>query len=248
MPALEALFDALCTLRDAGDPWDPRYDAEWRVIDRYVHTSWPGGGPEGEELRQETMFAIARSVSRMEAAHPLQAAKWVATIRRHKKIDARRAWHADPVARWLDRGEERALDRVVAHEHRPSIASNAVEQVIDQVLIEVDVMLSERERDPAQRHLDRLRARAAIRRLVLRADFDELLAALDAGEPLSPDRVYKWVERGRPIVLAALERWAARAAEEPAELEIVRTLREIVEARRADAGQPRPGRRRGSPT
>ena len=188
MASLDDLFDALSALRDAGDPFDRRHDAAWRVIDAHLRASFPGDGADADEARQETLIAIGRGVTSMSATVPLQAAKWIVTIHRRKIVDHVRARKRDPAHRGLDRDAESPL-------------------------------------------VDRLEADAPGR---------------DAG-PLGRDRIYKWVERGRPIVVAALDRWASRCGEGSIEAGIAAVVREIVEARRVDAGKPRPDRRKGTP-
>lgn len=245
--SLDALFDALSALRDAGDPLDRRHDARWRTIDAYLRATFPAEGAEADEARQETLIAIGRAVGQMEAAVPLQAAKWIATIHRRKVVDGVRARRRDPARSGLDReGDASLVDRLEADD-RPSVGPDAIARVVAALEDEIDAHLLEVERSAVKRQLHRTQARAAVHRLLLEADFDEIVRALDAGEALGRDRVYKWVERGRPVVLAALERWARRAGEGSTEAGIADAIREIVEARRADAGQPRPSRRKGAP-
>lgn len=248
MSSPDTLFAALLALRAADDPLAPRHDAHWRAIDAWLRATWPKRGAEADETRQETLLAIARSVSSMEASAPLQAAKWVATIHRRKQVDGFRVRKRDPVHRGLERGagDEDAtplLDRLEG-EAGMDVDASALERILASVEDHLEAELRAREPNLQVRHLKRLQARATLHRLVLDADFDALVVVLDAGEPLTRDRVYKWVERGRPWVLAALDRWAREAGEGTTAAEIVAALRERVEARRADAGRPRPSRRR----
>jgi len=251
--SLDDLFDALSALRDAGDPFDRRHDAAWRVIDAHLRASFPGDGADADEARQETLIAIGRGVTSMSATVPLQAAKWIVTIHRRKIVDHVRARKRDPAHRGLDRDAESPLvDRLEADDRRP-LGPAAIARVIATVEEEVDGYLAETEPSPAERQLRRIQARAALHRHVLEADLEDLLRVLEADAPgrdagpLGRDRIYKWVERGRPIVVAALDRWASRCGEGSIEAGIAVAVREIVEARRVDAGKPRPDRRKGTP-
>ena len=97
-----------------------------------------------------------------------------------------------------------------------------------------------------ERLLRATQARATILRVVKEADADAIAVELDYGEPLGKDRSYKWVERGRPVVHLGLDRWLRLADEEDRDqiAQIVEAMREIVDERRADAGLPRPDRRK----
>lgn len=248
MPSPDTLFDALVALRDGGDPLDRRHDARWRTIDAWLRATFPAVDADADEARQETLLAIARGVVSMEASVPAQAMKWISIIHRRKKIDGLRVRSRDPVRRGLDRGgqgdELPPLVEQIAGIDEPRVDPAAIERILETVEEHVEAILAEdHEHSPAGRHLRRLQARATLRRLVLEADFEELTRSLDADEPLTRDRVYKWVERGRPLVLAALDRWIAEEGEGTMVASIAAVVRGIVEARRSDAGRARPERR-----
>jgi hypothetical protein len=248
MPSPETLFDALVALREGGDPLDRRHDARWRTIEAWLRETFPARGPDADEARQETLLAIGRGVVAMEARVPQQAMKWISTIHKRKKIDGIRVRSRDPIRRALDRGGSAAaegslVDRLEA-DGEPRVDARAIERIVETIEEHVEALLAEElERAPAARHLRRLQARATLHRLLLEADFEELSRMLDADEPLTRDRVYKWVERGRPLVLAAVDRWIAHDGEGTLVPQIAAVVRELVEARRADAGVPRPERR-----
>ncbi|AKF04865.1 hypothetical protein [Sandaracinus amylolyticus] len=249
MSSPDTLFAALIALRDAEDPLARRHDVHWRAVDAWLRETWPAGGADADEARQETLLAIARNVRTMEASVPLQAAKWVSTIHRRKKVDGFRMRKRDPVQRGLDRGSESEdatplLDRLEG-DAGGDLDGNALERVLATIEDHVEAELQATEPNAASRHLKRMQARATLHRAVLEADFDAIAAALDAGEPLTRDRVYKWVERGRPWVLAGLDRWVRESGEGSTASDIAAAVRELVSARRADAGRPRPSRRRG---
>lgn len=247
MPTPDSLFDALVALRVSGDPFDRRNDAHWRTIESWLRSTFPARDADADEARQETLIAIGRGVGSIEAKAPLQAVKWVATIHRRKKVDGLRLRSRDPIQRGLERGLPDGdgpplVERLASDDELPLDAS-VIERVLATIEEHVQAHLEATEPSLAARHLRRMQARATLHRLVLEADFDELSAALDADEPLSRDRVYKWVERGRPVVLAALDRWVAAEGEGSVAADIAGTVREIIEARRVDAGRPRPDRR-----
>jgi ribosome assembly protein YihI (activator of Der GTPase) len=245
----DVLHAALVVLRDAEVPLDRRHDRTWRVVDAWLRQTWPGGGADGDELRQETMIAVARSVRGMEASAPLQAAKWLAMIHRRKVLDKLRAEARDLVRRGLARGggddEEGTapLDRIEG-ELGVALDEGSLERLLSTIEEHVEAELRERETSATGRHLKRLQARAALHRLVLDAELEALMAVLDAGEPLTRERVYKWVERGRAWVIAGLERWVREEGEGSEAALLAAAVRERIAARRADAGKPRPQRRR----
>jgi len=119
-----------------------------------------------------------------------------------------------------------------------------MEGVVELVLGHVHRALEAGTFSAAKRQLRRTQAHAAVLRLVCEWDGDAIIEALDHGEPLTKARVYKWVERGRAPVREGLDRWAATADGE--EIVLIEVLRELIDARRADAGRPRPERRRSS--
>jgi DNA-directed RNA polymerase specialized sigma24 family protein len=236
----DELYAALDALRAADDRYAASADVHWRVIDVWLRTRFGGRGADADDARQETMISIARHVREMEADQPAAAAKWVATIHRRKRVDAFRSRKKDAIARGLERtrGDEEgegAIELVEGGIER-GVDPRTIERVVADVEDRVAVHLEETCDDPIARHARRTWARAALRRLVFEEGFEELEAALGDGKPLPRDRVYKWVERGRPIVLAALEGW---------ESEVAIAIREIVAPRRIDAGRPRPERRKG---
>ena len=247
LPPPEPLFEHLAALRDAEDPCDPRHEARWRAIDRWLAQAF--GGADGGDARQETLIALTRSVSRMQAEGPLAAAKWVATIHRHKKVDALRARKNDPVRAALET-EPRApdapplLERLEADE-TPTLTPAMLEALVTRILDHVHRALDDEVKSAAKRQLRRTQAQATLLRLVAGWDADAIVAALDYGEPVSKERLYKWVERGRAAVHAGLDRWAESADEGDAT--VIEVLREILDDRRADAGKPRPDRRKRPP-
>lgn len=246
LPPVDAVFEHLCALRDAERPTDPEHDAHWRAVARWLEQAFPGRSTEQEDARQEALVSLMRHVPWMRAESPLQAAKWMSTIVRRKKVDAHRTRKRDPVERALRR--ERAtelgptIDRV-AHQEEPAalVRPEAIDQVVARALEQVHLALEETEPNAAKRQLRRTQAQATLLRLVSNASAEEIEKVLDYGEPIEKDRLYKWVERGRAVVLLGMDRWER---DDPAAIDVIDTFREIVGERRADAGLPRLDRRR----
>lgn len=250
LPPVEPLYANLCALRDAEDPTDPRHDPRWREVARWLEQAFPGARQELEDARQETLVSLFRHIRHMRAESPLQAAKWVATILRRKRVDRVRARASDPVQKALLReppgGDHQPLvDRLVAAE---SPERGALDGVVTRVLEHVHRALEEDPSiSPMRRQLRRAQAEATLLRLVVGAEGAEIAGALEAGEPITVDRVYKWIERGRAVVHLGLSRWERAIEDEDERAEaapVIEVLRELVDERRADAGVPRPSRRK----
>lgn len=248
LPPPEPLFEQLCALRDAEDPTDPRHEPRWREVARWLADAFPQAS--AEDARQETLISLVRNVSRMQADAPLQAAKWVSTILRRKRVDRLRARRTDPVHEALER-EPRAtatplLERLEA-EDAPVLTPEMLESLVTTVLEHVHRALEESVKSATKRQLRRTQAQAALLRLVCGWEAEAIIDALDHGEAVSKSRLYKWVERGRAPIRLGLDHWEADAEGDELELHVrpvVAALREIVDERRADAGKPRPDRRR----
>ncbi|MGF1468268.1 MAG: hypothetical protein ACFCGT_19270 [Sandaracinaceae bacterium] len=243
LPSAEALFRELVALRAAKDPADPAHHARWRRVAAWLAEAFGGRRPEDEDARQETLIALLRHVGTMRAESPRQAAKWVATIHRRKRVDRARRRTVDPVDRALASSTDpgASVDRVAAPAG-PEGGIEAVAAVLSAALEHVDLALADGPEPASPRALRRLQAEATLLRRVHGASLDAIAELLEVGEPLSKDRLAKWVERGRPVVERGLARWAEAPDAAP---EVLATLRALVGRRRADAGQPRPGRRKG---
>ncbi|MCB9597356.1 MAG: hypothetical protein H6719_31820 [Sandaracinaceae bacterium] len=246
LPPLEALYEQLCALRDAEDPTDPRHEHRWRVVADWLERAFPGGGDEGQDARQETLISLFRSISRMQAEAPKQAAKWISTILKRKRIDAIRARNADPVRQALRFESARAdatptLDRLGCEGVR-ELTPAMLEGLVTLTLEHTHRALEEQVKNASKRQLRRTQAQATLLRLVCGWPAEAIVEALDYGEPIANDRLYKWIERGRAPVELGLDRWAAQAEGE--EVGVIEVLREIISERRADAGQPRLERRK----
>lgn len=232
-PRLVALYDSLAALRELARNENPRSaarDPHWRVVERYLRDTWPRA--LGEDLRQDVLLAMYLNVHSLRALRPRSAAAWIRAIRHSKLADAQQR-----------RGDIRLLS---IERKLPGLALAApVEPKLD--IVEAILRAFEAEAwrmlasdpNPARRHRRLLRVRAALRRLVLHEPLATV--ALHLGVDASPALVAKWVERGRADVLATLEQLRHDA---PDTVELYEFLEELARKRRADAGRPRPERRR----
>ncbi len=253
LPPVEPLFEHLCALRDADDPSAPEHAARWRYVAQWLDRAFPGGGEEGRDARQETLISLLRHISRMQAEAPLQAFKWISTIIRRKRIDAIRVRDNDPVRQALRHepaGPDATptIDRLGCEDQR-ELTPAMLEGLVTLVLGHVHRALEEQVSNLRKRQLRRTQAQATLLRLVCGWNAEEIADALDVGEPIAKDRLYKWIERGRAPVVAGLDRWAAEVAGDGAagdeeDVAVIEVLREIVGDRRRDAGKARPERRK----
>ncbi len=250
LPPAELLFEHLVALRDAENPTHPRHDRRWREVSRWLEQAYPGRAEGTEDARQEALASLFRNVGAMRAEGPLQAAKWVMTIVRRKRVDSIRLSGRDPVLSAL-RAEPRGADarpllERIAAEDPGADGAALLDRVVSTALEHVRGALEETVPNAQKRLLRFTQAQATLLRLVCEEDAAAIEDALGHGEPLTRDRLYKWVERGRPVVLLGLDRWERSLEEDEREDEapVIAVLRELMEERRADVGVPRPERRR----
>ena len=241
--ALSALYGALDSLRQSEDHLAPHHGPAWATVRAWIRGR--GRGNDAEDIEQEALFAIMRNVKRMTAETSLAAAKWIATILKHKHIDQIRARNVDALDHGLrhSRDEHEPLDDVQAdNEARatPELLEDRYARIEDAILRFVEASESR----PALRLTKRAQGRAAYFRLLRDLDSTEVEAAIGFSEPIGKDRLYKWIERGREVVTQAMEAWAAESPNDPQIAAIRDVVVETMGARRADAGQPRPERRK----
>lgn len=76
-------------------------------------------------------------------------------------------------------------------------------------------------------------------------DAPAIEAALAPHAAPSRDALYKWIERGRAVLLDVADAWLAELDGDDSDARLVpEVLRQLVEVRRADAGVARPARRK----
>lgn len=245
----DELFAALSRLRDAargGVRELARERVDWRLVETFVRRSRATQGAEGDDVAQETLIAVARHVADLDARDAASAVAWCARIARHKKIDFVRARAREGKRAEATEADASAVDLIERDDGSPiddRALARLVEVVEDGIARYVEGLAI---RSAVERQLKRTQARATLHR-VLGAETAQLREVLALEPGFAADRLHKWVERGRPLLVAVLDRLAWD--HEGDAHEVFMTLREAVLARRADAGVARPERRksRGGP-
>lgn len=244
----QRLFAALTALREARDRSAPALDRHWRVVYGWIEASFPPRQPDDAELAQLTVLRVMDAVERLEATTPRAAAHWLGTIRKRIGVDAGRSRSRARV-RQVGIGSGADEIELVDLGPRPDedgqsgVADARLAAVEEQLRDRIGALVDARTADARKRIGDRLRADAALARTVRRLGEAELRETLGSAAPSSRDALYKWVERGRELVLAALDVWMAEPGLPATELGVLAMFREIVGERRADAGKARPDRR-----
>ena len=245
--SIDEIHAVLCRLRDAargeGMRDRRREQSDWRSVDAWIRRQRTTKGSEGDDVAQEALIAIARRIGDLDARDPASAAAWLSRIARHKQIDvarvrAREGKRVEPV------GDEEATD-AIARDDAGHVDNDALARLTAIVEEAITTHVATLELAAADRQMRRMQARASLHR-VLGASQSELRAALALEDSMPGDRLHKWVERGRPILAAALEAEAGKH-ESPAR-ELLERLREVALERRADAGIARPSRRKKAVT
>lgn len=240
----EALFEALCALRDASDATAPQLGWAWRTVDRFLDLRCRRPEREHDDVRQRALLKVMGGVARMRAETAAGAEGWLRKV--HQSATREHHRRRDPVGEALKRtgtrdGEGTSLvERLAAPEQARTEHDEALVESVREVLLDrVDAWLEENVSRPSKRAGDARRAQIAWMANVLGRDLDAIRAQL--GIDPKRDTLYKWVERGREQVLLPVVRaWA----EEDDGSEVPAALLSILEgSRRSDAGKPRPRRR-----
>ena len=219
-PTKETLYAALDELRTAAQPAHPRHHGAWGIVGAFLaHLDRRAEA----DTRQETLIKVLRGVRTFSGQTPGEAVAWLRTVHQRRARDVWRTVQNEPVRTALH--EQRTRDALFARLERHLAATTQSAKV---------------------REMRRVQARVAWLRLVREADGAELIRAAAPMEVNSLDQVYKWVERGRGLLIEVLD---AGAPPQEGETDVddpdVRAaLREIFATRRADAGIARPERRR----
>ncbi len=241
----DELFAALGRLRDAARGARARdLSAErrdWRAVEVFVRRSRVSQGQDGDDVVQEALLSIARHVAELDARDPGAVVAWCTRIARHKKIDLTRmrAREGERVATPDD--EPSAVDRLERDDGQPiddRALTSLLEGIETGIAVHVDGL---KIGSASERQLKRMQARATLHR-VMGTETAELRGLLGLEPSFGSDRLAKWVERGRPLLVAVLERLAWD--QDDTARGVLFALRDAVLARRADAGQARPERRK----
>jgi DNA-directed RNA polymerase specialized sigma24 family protein len=252
-PTGEKLYAALDELRQASESGHARHDGAWRTVAAFLRQEDPRGT---DDARQETLINVMRSVRSFEGRSAGEAVRWLRTVHWNRSRDLWRGEKRDLVRKALERTQPDtdpdapAVEQVPAPEptHAPH-AAEALTRTRDMVFARLDSSLA---RDDglshAKRELRRLQARAAWLRLVQGEDAEAIEAALAPAAAQSRAALYKWIERGRGVLLEVCAEWTAELGgvdEDDEGQRVSATLQEIIGERRADAGVARPERRKG---
>jgi len=244
----QRLFVALVALRDAAQKTGPATDRHWRVVYDWLEATFVPRRADDSELTQRAVLRVMDAVGGLEATSPRAAARWLGTIRKRIAMDASRT-RIRARERQVGIGSRVGEVELVDEGPRPDEgggrgdAHARLEALEESLRDRIGTLVDARTQDARKRVGDRLRADAAIARAVHRRGEAEIRDALGAAAPPSRDALYKWVERGRELVLATLDAWAAEPGLSPEQLELLAVYRGILAGRRVDAGKARPARR-----
>jgi DNA-directed RNA polymerase specialized sigma24 family protein len=244
------LFDALLRLKAADDLNASSLRDDWQVVDRALRSlaerARIGMSSDRHDAHQHSLLGVLAGVRRLEAQEPRSAAAWLRTIYDHALIDhlRKQKLRRELLDGAAEGGARRpTLDELPAKAaDDPRIHDPAALAPFEEALFEVLEEYVERTVRPRHRAHALIKAQLAYRWHVRREPMDALQE--DAG--VSRDTLYQWLHRGRvnalhPAVLAWLEALPDDTAERAFALELARLL---DDADRADAGRPRPERRK----
>ena len=249
-PTNDVLYAALDELRSTSNPALPRHEAAWRVVGTFLKRIDPRSE---EDVRQETLIRLLRRVGTFAGRTPGEAVGWLRTVHKRRARDVWRKNENEPTrTALLDEraratGEAPLIDRVESPIVRPPNQREAmIEGARDALFTRLEEHLLATTPNAKLREMRRVHARVAWLRLIAEADATEIERALTPTPVSSRDQLYKWVERGRILLIDVLDGWIPMVEGEMEEDDrhVLTTLREIFAARRADAGIARPDRRK----
>ena len=248
-PTGEKLYAALHELRQATEISLPRHGGAWRTVVAFLRLEDPRGS---DDARQETVINVMRFVRSFEGQSAGEAVRWLRTVYRHRTRDLWRVDVRDPVRGALDgkrsdaERDAPAVERLAAP--APSLAplaAAALARTTDAVFSRLELRLESDGVSASKRALRRVQARAAWLRLVQEDDAAAIEEALAPERAPSRDALYKWIERGREVLLGVIDAWIVElAGDDPEALLVPQALKEIIGERRADAGVARHERRK----
>jgi len=220
------LHAALRTVGRTDGARDPR---AWLVIERHVRRVLPQD--RDDDARQNALLAIVVHAHSLETSEMRGAHAWLHAVCRSQLVNELRTKCRLQLVTEDDVGMR---SRALAPANPPPELAEMVLQRLDELIV---CYVRTTTRDPNRRARKAAQARAAIRRVVLEETLPDVMAIAPAPPPL----LTKWVERGRKVVLDALE--AERAAD-PDMVDFFEPVAALMRKRRADAGRPRPARRK----
>jgi len=208
----------------------------WREIDGYVRTRYPARGEaDREEAQQETLATLLRCIPQIRATDAVSLAVFVHKVWSSRRIDVHRAYHRSHGPGRRFSLSEHTLDLATAEE-LPVLCADP--RHLAEMLDELDAHLvayvaGQPGRNGRRRYLE---ARAALHRRLFDLQGAELRAAVGIDRSVSDAALWKWCERGRDVVLGALDRWLEYARVPEWVADVAAVVREAVAWRRVDAG------------
>ncbi|MBZ0121637.1 MAG: hypothetical protein K8H88_31865 [Sandaracinaceae bacterium] len=236
-PWARDVFLALAALRDSDLALaHPANEKHWRTLYESLRPVFAREGPDGDDDCQEVMVALTSSLGSMRAETPARAAAWLRAVRANIRTDRLRT-RAKRSALSLD-----DLERPVHVASRDPVPFDRLDAVLAAFEAAIRKELERIEPSPERRASAQLHAHATVRRLVLGESTTSIARSL--GGDASGDLVSKWIERGRAVVLRTV---AVMREHDPDTADLYDVLADLAATRRADAGRPRPERRRSRP-
>lgn len=207
----------------------------WREIDGYIRTRYPvRGDVDREEAQQETLATLLRCIPQVRATDPVSLAVFVHKVWRSRRVDVHRLYHrpGGPIRSSLS---EHTRDLATAEELPVHCADP---RHLEEMLEELDAHIvgyiaGLHARNGRRRYLE---ARATLHRRVFDLQGDELRAAIGVDRTVSDAALWKWCERGRDVVLGALDRWLEHSHAPDWVADVAEVVRGAVGWRRVDAG------------
>ncbi len=224
--SVDDLFFALDVARTEPNRTSPRAIGAWRTIEAHVRRVLPRS--EQADARQDALVAILGALDSLRAIRPSASGAWVRTICRHAEIDGHRRARSSLTVPFEPRvrGYHTATPPALALEH--------LHFVVDAFIERIDHHLAAA---PRPRSMQRMQAIVALRRLALDESLPEIATELDL--TISPVLLTKWIERGRKVIIETVDSEVERDL-----ADLFEPFARLARERRADAGIPRPSRRK----
>lgn len=233
-----ALRTAMTGHANAGKAWR----AVHRVVDQEIRAR--RATQDIDDVRQEVSIRLLLAQNTFNSDHDNVATAFIRKVTRNVVIDRKRHAQRRPQALPFRDGDRNPVDTLPAPDPASDVTADleaASELLIDRMLGEVDLLIEQSGVNATRRELMRLQAHARVLSCVRDKGSQEIAHALGAPD-VSNACIQKWVERGLPILLQALERLAKTA--EPDERRVLENVTQAIAKRRTDAGKTRETRRK----
>lgn len=201
----------------------------WLVIECYVRRCLPEA--RDEDIRQNVLLTILVHAHTLRTNDPPGACAWVHAVCRSQLVNELRSRYR---MRFVSIDDAAGRELLVAPRAIPPELAEPLLRSLDELVVR---HVRERHGDANARARRTAQARAAVRRLVLEETLPEVIAIAPVSLPL----LAKWIERGRTVVLDAID---AERERDPDRAELFEPIATLMRKRRADAGKPRPARRK----